>query len=188
MSRLICIALAGIAVVAAPAWAGSRDAGVDALFFSISPTKNPQLEASLDAFLGYADPKGEGAKARDACRVNEGRSSLEFGEIVGGAGTTIKKELSKDDVWKAIAGNPKAQAKLNRVLSRHRRGEPLYLPYGFDQMIAYAIQPDGHVKFWAMGQDDDHLLTAESRSAKLSDIAGPLCSVISKIGLTHSYD
>lgn len=182
-SSIVCFT--GLMLLMAQAQAGSRDPTIDALFYSISPAKNQQLEDNLDAYVGIGTHAAEGAKYRSSCHIGGGRTLLEFGPLLGG--TFIKQELSKADVWKAIAGDQKAMTRLDHALTRARSTPNLYLPDGVDQMIAYAAQPDGRVKFWGIAPGGDHFLQAESPSPALRDIAPPLCALAGKLGLNHGW-
>ena len=160
--------------------AGSRDPTIDPLFYSISPSKSQLMEESLSSYIN--DRGGDGYKFRTSCHLGDAQA-LGFSNVIGG--TYIQDELGKDDVWKAIGRDKKAMAKVMSALKKPRETAHIHLEHGVDVMIAYAAQPDGHVKFWAIAPDQSGFLMVESKGMTLNDIAGPICKIVNELGLNH---
>lgn len=183
LSLYIGLMFACVVLSSANVNAGARNPSVDPLFYSLSNTESQQLEDTLDAYIGLGARGEVGAKYRLACRLGGRYQPLEFSNVIGG--NFVKNELSKDDVWKAIRGDSSALAQVMKTLKKARKTPNVDLPDGVDQMIAYAVQDDRHVKFWGISPGDDHFLAAESKGQSLSEIAVPICAIASKLGLNH---
>lgn len=164
-------------------WAGSRDSDVDVIFYSVSAVNSQQLNDSLNEYVaGDEDKPTAGDKYRSSCRIR-GQQVLRFGYVLDGA--SLKNELKKADVEKAIAKDSKALAKVMRSLAKPRETGAVDLPHGVDQLIAYAVLPNGHVKFWGISPGDSRFLEAESAGQTLGEIAQPLCTIAGTLGLNH---